>query len=312
MKVRIIHIYFGKLPAWFNSFVTSCKYNNHLDFLLLTDNIDFKSEVKNISAQFFTVNDFNKLASENLGFTVSLYNSYKLCEFKPAFGVIFKQFLKGYDYWGYCDNDLLFGDMKQFLSLSDIEKYDVISTYSNFMSGPICFYRNIAKINTLYAKIYNYQKVYKFNEWCGSEENFIGLPGLKAFIFNFFRRIGFFFFNSFKKGATPQLKFINYWVYKQLRMRKNIAVDISEVVWQENTKGNLKALFIDLLKSDREYARVQKNDWKLRWEKGKLYTNYDKNEIFSFHFVDSKSKPGFIFGDTPRKDLLMLTKSGLK
>ena len=36
---------------------------------------------------------------------------YKLCEFKPMFGVLFADVVEGFDFWGHIDNDAILGDV---------------------------------------------------------------------------------------------------------------------------------------------------------------------------------------------------------
>ena len=43
---------------------------------------------------------------------VTLDRPYKLCDFKPAYGFIFGEYLKEYDYWGHCDIDIVWGDLR--------------------------------------------------------------------------------------------------------------------------------------------------------------------------------------------------------
>ena len=42
--------------------------------------------------------------------------SRKLCEYKQAYGYILKDYIKGYDFWGYGDLDLVYGDIRHFLT----------------------------------------------------------------------------------------------------------------------------------------------------------------------------------------------------
>ena len=42
---------------------------------------------------------------------------YKLCDYKPVYGLIFDEDLQDYDFWGHCDVDLIFGDIRKFINL---------------------------------------------------------------------------------------------------------------------------------------------------------------------------------------------------
>ena len=50
----------------------------------------------------------------------------KLCDYKPAYGLIFEDELIGYDYWGFCDTDILLGDIYQFLEDYEFSQKNMI------------------------------------------------------------------------------------------------------------------------------------------------------------------------------------------
>src|SRR4030042_6359419 len=108
-KLGVIVIYFGTLPKYFNHFLVSCSFNRQIDWFLFTDQERPISLSENVFYHNFDINNFNNIASEKLRFPVKISYSYKLCDFKPAYGLIFEDFLKGHEYWGYCDIDMIFG-----------------------------------------------------------------------------------------------------------------------------------------------------------------------------------------------------------
>ncbi len=312
MRVCVIHIFLGVLPPWFNSFLTSCNYNKGIDFLLFIEDTKITSNTENVKIQFVSKEKFEELASMALGFPIILENAYKLCEYKPAFGLIFKDFLEGYDYWGHCDSDLIFGNIFSFLSLEEISKYDVISAYSNFISGPFCLYRNACKTNNLFKLINDYQNIYKNSEWHATEENFIGYNRRFSIFKKGIRKIGFYLYNKLNAGDDLCKKYTNYWRYKRKVMTPGIPRDITEVVWQANDNKSIKALFKGVLKCDREFLRAQQPDWEVSWSAGKLTNNLTKKEMFGFHFIDSKKEHGFKNSFFNESASYRLTKYGKK
>lgn len=52
---------------------------------------------------------------------------YKVIDLKPMFGVLFKHHLRHFKFWGHCDNDLIFGDLRKFLYPKLLEANDVLS-----------------------------------------------------------------------------------------------------------------------------------------------------------------------------------------
>lgn len=80
-------------------------------------------------------------------FEVSLPQPYKLCDFKPAYGEVFRDLLKEYDFWGHCDDDLIFGDIRRFVSDDILNRYDRILGHGHFS-----LFRNTEKVAQMYKK----------------------------------------------------------------------------------------------------------------------------------------------------------------
>jgi hypothetical protein len=72
---------------------------------------------------------------------------YILVEYKPAFGHIFADYLKGYSHWGYSDLDVVFGDMSRWIDHDEWSDYDIV-TYGFgdqdklYLRGQFTFHRN--------------------------------------------------------------------------------------------------------------------------------------------------------------------------
>jgi hypothetical protein len=83
---------------------------------------------------------------------------------RPAYGLLFNDYLIGYDYWGHCDFDVIWGDLRNFFDTYHIEEYD------RFLPlGHLCLYRNDEENNRrfmLSGSRYGYKKVFT------SEKNF--------------------------------------------------------------------------------------------------------------------------------------------
>jgi len=109
-KIVFIITYMGKYPWYFPYFLHSCRHNPTVDFLILSDNntpnLELPPNVKIIRS---SLEHFKTDAAKTLGFEVVAESGYKLCDFKPAYGYIFADYIKDYDFWGYCDVDVIFG-----------------------------------------------------------------------------------------------------------------------------------------------------------------------------------------------------------
>lgn len=157
--ICIIGVYFGKLPAYFNLWLQSCERNPDVDFLIVTDNklLDLPQNVNCINMEF---KQFKSLIDEKLGFKTALNTPYKCCDFKVVYGIVLSDYLKNYDFWGHCDFDLIFGNIRTFVTEEILGKYDKILPL-----GHLSLYRNTQECNNRYkeegSRVGDYISVYK-------------------------------------------------------------------------------------------------------------------------------------------------------
>lgn len=169
-KIALIIPYFGNFKNYFQVFLTSCKNNPTIDWLIYTDSIEAYEWPENVHKITTTFEDFKQRIQANFDFCVCLDKPYKLCDFKPTYGEVLANDLKDYDFWGYCDCDLIFGDIRKFLTDDVLGKYEKI-----FTRGHLSIYHNDAATNAFYRTQtnYDYKKVlttpqaWAFDEWGG-------------------------------------------------------------------------------------------------------------------------------------------------
>lgn len=137
MKLVLILPYFGKFKSYFQLFLNSCKCNHNIDWIILTDNnlrVEDSTNIKVINITFEElVNRFQK----KIPFEIKVSSPYKLCDYKPAYGFLFEEYINNYDYWGYCDCDMIFGHLMKYLYLPMNKGYDKI-----FVAGHLTIYKN--------------------------------------------------------------------------------------------------------------------------------------------------------------------------
>ncbi|GGK10933.1 hypothetical protein GCM10007962_01280 [Yeosuana aromativorans] len=113
------------------------------------------------------------MATQKLGFKIAVKNAYKLCDFKPAYGIIFSEYIKFYDFWGITDIDIVFGRMSEFMTEELLGKYDVISVRNDYPTGSFMLFKNNILINNLFKKSKDYKKVFQSDtHYCFDECNF--------------------------------------------------------------------------------------------------------------------------------------------
>lgn len=141
LSVGIICAYFGELPGCFSCWLKSCEFNPTINFLLITDQ-EVNTVPKNVRVIKLSFQFVQKLADNKIGCHVALDYPYKLCDLKPMYGIMFCDYLDKYDYWGHCDMDMVFGDIRGFLERYNFEKYE------KFLDlGHLSLYKNTIENN---------------------------------------------------------------------------------------------------------------------------------------------------------------------
>ena len=164
MKIAVLALYFGNLPQFAQLFLASCDKNKSVDFLLVGDawkGLEGKVP-ENCFVKSIAIEEFKIRAQERIGVSPSFNSPYKICDYKPALGEILEDMLIGYDYWGFCDIDIVLGDISVFIQ--DLNEYDVFSTSKEYLSGPLFFFRNIPEVNALYRQSKDYKMILSSNQ----------------------------------------------------------------------------------------------------------------------------------------------------
>jgi hypothetical protein len=233
-SIALLVCYYGTFPWYFNYFIHSCKYNPTIDFFIITDEtIDAKLLPGNVKHIYKTINDINLLATKKLGFEINLTSAYpyKLSEFKQAYGLIFSELLTGYDFWGQCDTDVIFGNIRDFITNDLLENYDLISVRPEWVPGCFFLFKNILKMNTLFSKSKDYKKAFTSAEYLNFDETC-------------YRH------NEFKAGKTY--------------MEINTEIEsMMHVIQKAEAENYIKPFF--------DFFMIEGLPGKLRWENGRMF-----------------------------------------
>ncbi len=139
----------GALPPYFNLWLASAKANETVDFHLFTDRMELKAS-GNIHVHYCTLADIKARAEAAMKMRCSLKHPYKICDYRVAYGVMYADILKPYDFWGFCDLDVVFGDLRAFLTEELLSEYDKISNLGHLM-----LFRNTDRVNRTFMDCRN-------------------------------------------------------------------------------------------------------------------------------------------------------------
>ena len=143
-RIVIIFPYFGTLPPQYKMWRASALYNSTIDFMFFTD-ADVEPAT-NIIVRKMTFCDFQQIVQKAFNFPIALDRPYKLCEYKQAYGFILQKYIKDYDFWGFGDLDLVYGDIRTFLTDSVLEHKFLLGW------GHLTLLRNDDDANTYFMK----------------------------------------------------------------------------------------------------------------------------------------------------------------
>ena len=281
-KTILIIPYFGKLKSYFPLFLQSCKFNPNINWLFLTDN-EIENLPQNVIVKKMTFEELKRLIKSKLDFEFCLEEPYKLCDFKPAYGLIFEDLICDYGYWGYCDCDLVFGNLDVFLKPFTKSGYDKI-----FAAGHLTLYKNTTENN----------------------RRFLGTTEENAFVYNTHKTLGFdepffkqrnvheIFLNS---GATVCEK--DYSANPAVRKEQFVLMkyDANErafieqpyrktmYIWEE---GHIKGLYVeDGMLKEEEYIYMHFQNRNMQMEPSQAENAWDKYYIVPNRFIPLKKIP---------------------
>ncbi len=176
----IIPFFSNNVPDYFDLWAQSAGMNNEIDFLIFS-NLDFNVEkyknIKVIKMDFKEVQQLIKEKLESLlNMKIKINAPYKLCDYRPAYGLVFNEYIQGYDFWGFCDIDVILGKISSFINDELFENYDKL-----FFHGHFSLIKNNEKMNMIfmkkYPKVMDYEFSFTTNYPCHFDEN-----GTLAFI----------------------------------------------------------------------------------------------------------------------------------
>lgn len=252
-KVCYIIPYFGKFNNYFQLFLNSCKYNNEFNWLIFTDDKDSYNYPPNVKVIYMEFSELQNIFNNKFDFNICLERPYKLCDYKPTYGYIFQEYIKGYDYWGHCDVDVILGNLKSDLEYLLSQNYDKI-----FCLGHMTLYKNSIDNNQLFMKGLNgknYKEIFQSNKIQNFDEEWID--------FNINR-----IFKAYGKSVYEDDLSLNVAVaFNKFRNCKYVGLSKAPNNWGFEIEKYKEAVYI--------------------WEKGYLYRIYrnNNNELTKENFL---------------------------
>ncbi|MGL4512593.1 MAG: DUF6625 family protein [Lacipirellulaceae bacterium] len=274
-RVCLVVCHFGPLPPWWGLFLLTCGANATIDFLVLTDQPSAIEPPPNVRLVSYSTQSLAADASRLLGRAVAVDAPYKACDYKPMYGELFQGLLGAYDYWGYTDLDVVFGDLRAFLTANDLGASDVLTARREYLVGHFTLFRNTLKFRRLFWEsahvpaLFLTPKVASFDE-CGYQ------------------------WQRLIDGHPPD--------------HRAACDSMTHVVFRLHSDGALQAVCRPLAA---EHIDLDP-DWRLRWKDGTLVDDRTSKPWMYLHFRVYKNRPGFqMINVLPDDRELLITPDGV-
>jgi glycosyltransferase involved in cell wall biosynthesis len=161
--------YFGRWPEWIDLYWASCGENSSIHWLFFTDCAIPKDHAANLRFVSLSFEQYCDRVSARLDISFSPPDPYKLCDLKPALGYLHEQELEGYDFWGFTDVDIVYGDLRKGLPAGMLE-HGVISAHADRIAGHFTLLRNTAKYKKAFMRIPQWRRILERPEYRSMDE----------------------------------------------------------------------------------------------------------------------------------------------
>lgn len=248
-KICILMPYFGVWPFWIDLYFQSCKFNEDIDWFFFSDCGKRDIFPNNVYYHEISFDEYKKIVSEKLKINFNPSSAYKICDIRPAFGFIHEDIIANYDFWGFGDLDLLYGDLREFYTEELLSKYDVFSNHATRISGHLSLFRNNVLTKYAYLKIKNWEALFSDKKHFAVDERAFSKVFLKH-----------------KNLPLKVRNFLNklYPLNRKAFFYESYTTPNGCIKWKDGTFNFPEKWF---------------------WEKGKIYNSFDHQYYPYFHFA---------------------------
>lgn len=275
--ITLVSVWMGPLPAELPLFLQGCRANPSVSVLLPCDQPAPDHLPPNVRWLPMTLAEFNARASRQLGVPVHVKRGYKLCDLKPVYGVVFEEELAGQDFWGVCDLDLVFGDLRHFLTEAFLASGDLFSFRGPWwLSGALQLYRAASPATRLYEQVPGWPRIVADETYRGMDESGFRFDG--------------------KRQSVAHL------------LAAGAMVSLTDVAREAEANGHLRLVTPEWIAE----PSVQWTPVEMEWKRGTLTDLRTGKDHLLCHFVRLKHEPFVVLEgwSLPGPDTFYLTATG--
>lgn len=279
-KIIFICPFFGNLPKeQMKYWLKSCSKNPNIDWAIITDDKTKFEYPDNVKIIYTSLEELKTKIQKKFDFKISLQSPYKLCDFKPTYGYIFKELVDGYDYWAHCDmTDSIFGNIEKILSPILDAGYDKIG-----FLGHLTIYKNTEEIN---KRIFLKSKAQKpLEEILGTDKNMAFDETFEYSINRIYEDNGFKIkrIDDLYSDISPRSEVFRESLWSDSLEETGLSKNRYIYEWDDGALYKLHAEKKKIIREEQLYVHYQKRKMK--------YEIYSTDQISHFYIVPNK----FIF-----------------
>lgn len=136
MKVKLLSVWVGPLPPWMPRFEAQMRTFGCVEWRLVHT----------------TVLALGSMAHKRLGVPCLKGDRYAVCDYRPAYAEIFPEEYEGCDWWGWCDLDVVFGDLDRLLPELLVDGAEAFSFKDVYLSGCFAMFRNTERMRGMFRR----------------------------------------------------------------------------------------------------------------------------------------------------------------
>lgn len=140
LRKLLICPWFGDLPPWWGQYDPQIATLSEFGYRIWMPDLDTPAFADRVKYVF--------------GLDCPIYpGGDKIHDYRAAFGVLFADKLRGYDYWGHTDFDCVYGRVERFMPDERMAELDVYSDHPSYLCGPWTLYRNTPALNEAFMDV---------------------------------------------------------------------------------------------------------------------------------------------------------------
>jgi len=158
-RLALVQVWSGPWSPWINLYIETCRYNPEVDFLIFSDQPPPANRSGNVRFLPLTRAGLAARIRSHLKLKPWLDRAYKLCDYKPFFGLLFEKELAAYTHWGYCDEDMFWGRLRRFITADLLAENDIVTSTRCCIAGQLTIFRNTERVNRLPLRVTGWREL---------------------------------------------------------------------------------------------------------------------------------------------------------